>query len=177
MTYLVDGLAPMALRASRYWRVIVFSSMPRAAVKIRSSAWLKPSARRMAAWRSPSAWRIADCFWPSATLIADWRGALGLGDDGAPGALRGQLPVHRVLDVARRRDLADLDRRDLAAPALGDLVELGPQDLVDLLALGQHVVEQDVADDRAQGRRRHALERPGEVRHVDDALERLAIRQ
>ena len=38
------------------------------------------------------------------------------------------------------------------------LVELGAQDLVDLLALGQHVVEQDVADDRAQGGRRDALE-------------------
>ena len=86
-------------------------------------------------------------------------GALGLGDHGASGPLGRQLPVHRVLDVARRRDLADLDRRDLAAPALGDLVQLDPQDLVDLLALGQHVVEQDVADDGPQRGGRHALER------------------
>jgi len=37
-------------------------------------------------------------------------------------------------DVARRGDLADLDRGHFAAPALGDLVELDAQDLVDLLS-------------------------------------------
>ena len=100
-------------------------------------------------------------------------GALGLGDHRAPGPLGGQLPVHRVLDVARRGDLADLDRRDLAAPAFGDLVQLGPQDLVDLLALGQDVVEQDVADDRAQRGGGDALQRAREVGDVDDALERI----
>ena len=74
-------------------------------------------------------------------------------------------------------DLADLHRRDLAAPALGLLVELGAQDLVDLLALGEDVVEEDVADDRAQRRRRDALERAREVRDVHDALSGSTIRQ
>ena len=73
MTNFVAGLAPSALSASRYWSAIVFSSMPRAAPKIRVSASLKPSARRIAACRSPSALRISDCFWPSATLIAACR--------------------------------------------------------------------------------------------------------
>ncbi len=95
--------------------------------------------------------------------------ALGLGDDGAPCPLGGQLAVHRVLDVARRGDLADLDGRDLAAPALGDLVELDAQDLVDLVALGQHVVEQDVADHGAEGGRRDVLEGALEVLDLDDA--------
>ena len=31
ITYFVEGLAPIALRASRYWRAIVFSSIPDAA--------------------------------------------------------------------------------------------------------------------------------------------------
>jgi hypothetical protein len=62
MTYLVDGLVPIVLSASMYWRAIVFWSMPLAALKIRSRASLKPSARRMAACRSPSAFRISDCF-------------------------------------------------------------------------------------------------------------------
>src|SRR5262249_25701378 len=53
MTNLVDGLAPSALSASRYCSAIVFWSMSFAAPKIRLSAWLKPSARRIAAWRSP----------------------------------------------------------------------------------------------------------------------------
>src|SRR5205807_6388298 len=87
-------------------------------------------------------------------------GALRLDDDRASRPLGGELPVHRVLDVARRHDLADLDGRDLAAPALRDLVHLGPEDLVDLLALRQHVVEEDVADDGAEGGRGDVLGAP-----------------
>jgi hypothetical protein len=41
--------------------------------------------------------------------------------------------------------------------------------LVDLLAFRQDVVKRDVADDRAQRRRRDALRRAGEVAHLDDA--------
>jgi hypothetical protein len=100
-------------------------------------------------------------------------GALGLGDDGAPRPLGGELPVHRVLDVAGRHDLADLDRRDLAAPALGDLVELDPEELVDLVALGEDLVEADVADDRPEGRRRDTQEHARELLGVEDALERV----
>ena len=134
MMYFVDGLAPSLASASRYCSDIVFWSTSRAAPKICASAWLKPSARRIADWRSPSARRICDCLSPSATLIVAWR----VPSDSVMTARRvrsaRELPVHRVLDVARRRDLADLDRRHLAAPALGHLVELGAQDLVDLLA-------------------------------------------
>ncbi len=99
--------------------------------------------------------------------------ALRLGDHGAACPLRGELPVHRILDVAGRRDLADLDGRHLAAPSLGDLVELGAQDLVDLLAAGEDLVEEDVADDGAQRGRGHTLQGTGEVGDVHDALERV----
>ena len=57
--------------------------------------------------------------------------ALRLGDHGASRPFGRELPVHRVLDVAWRGDLADLDGRHLAAPPLGHLVELDPQGLVD----------------------------------------------
>ena len=48
MMYLVAAVAPSALSASRYWRVIVRSSISRAAEKMRRRASLKPSACRMA---------------------------------------------------------------------------------------------------------------------------------
>ncbi len=63
------GLAPSALRVSRYWSVIVFSSTSLAASKMRVSASPKPWARRIAACLSPSARRIAACFSPSATVM------------------------------------------------------------------------------------------------------------
>ena len=135
MMYFVDGLAPSALSASRYCSVIVRSSTPLAAPKIRSSAWLKPSAsqdRRLA--RALGA-QDRGLLLALGDVDVGLPRALRLGDHGAPVALGGEHPVHRVLDVARRDDLADLDRRDLAAPALGLLVELGAQDLVDLVAL------------------------------------------
>ncbi len=45
------------------------------------------------------------------------------------------------------------------------------QDLVDLLAARQDLVEQDVADDGPERRRRNALEGAREVRDVDGGLE------
>ena len=77
------------------------------------------------------------------------------------------------LDLAWRHDLADLDAGHLHAPALGDLVQLGAQHLVDLLALGQHVVQRDVADDRAQGGGGDALRGAGEVAHLEHAQARV----
>ena len=137
----------------------------RPAPRRRSSAarWLKPSARRICDCRSPSARRMLDCLSPSATLIVACRVPSDSVMHRAPVALGAHLAVHRVLDVARRHDLADLDARDLHAPALGHLVELGAQDVVDLLALGQHVVQRDVADDGAQRGRRQRLGGAGEV--------------
>src|SRR5881296_526054 len=89
--------------------------------------------------------------------------ALGLRDRGTTSPLGSQLTVHGLLHVARRCELADLDRRDLHAPALRHLVELCAQDLVDLLAFCEHVVQEDVADDRAQRRRRDARHGGAEV--------------
>ena len=157
------------MNVSRYCSAIVFWSICEAAEKMRSSARENPSARRMAACRSPSARRISACLVALGDVDRGLSAALGLGDDRAPRPFGGELPIHRVLDVARRGDLADLDGRDLAAPALGHLVELDPQDLVDLLALGQHVVEEDVADHRAEGRRRDVLEGAFEVLDLDHA--------
>ena len=51
------------------------------------------------------------------------------GHDRAAHALGRHLAVHRLLDLARRDDLADLDVGHLDAPALGDLVQLGAQQL------------------------------------------------
>ena len=97
--------------------------------------------------------------------------ALGLGDDGAPRPLGRHLPGHRVLDVRRRRDLAQLDVRDLHAPALGHLVELRLQDDVHLVALREDVVERHVADDAAQRRGRDVLGGAGEVLDLDDGVD------
>ena len=149
--------AASALSASRYWSAIVFSSMPFAALKIVSSALAEALGAQDL--RLPIALGAKDVRLLVALGHVDRRlaRALRLGDDRASVALGRHLAVHRLLDVARRHDLADLDVRDLHAPALGHLVELGAQDVVDLLALGQHVVERDVADDGAQRRRRQRL--------------------
>ena len=98
---------------------------------------------------------------------------LRLGNDCATGSLGGELTVHRFLHRRRREDLPDFDGHDLAAPALGHFVELQAQRLVDLLSLRQHLVERDVADDRAQGGCRHALQRAGEIGDVDLAHQRV----
>ena len=124
----------------------------------------------MADWRLPSARRMAACFSPSATLMFDWRAP----SDSVITArrLRSAESIRFMASWTSRGgdDLADLHGGHLAAPALGLLVELGAQHLVDLVALGQHVVEQDVADDGAQRGRRDALERAREVGHVHDGL-------
>src|SRR5213594_621660 len=98
--------------------------------------------------------------------------AFGLGDHRASRALGGQLAVHRLLHVTRRRELLDLDVRHLHAPAMGDLVELHPEVLVDLLALGEDIVEKDVADDGAERRRRDALDGRPEILDVQERIPR-----
>src|SRR5208337_3152529 len=77
------------------------------------------------------------------------------------------LPVHGVLDVLGRDDLADLDARHLHAPALGHLVQLRAQDAVDVLPLRQDVVQRDVADDCTQRGGGDLLARPGVVADGD----------
>ena len=109
--------------------------------ELASSASARPSAASIAACRSPSARRIADCFSPSATRIAASR----LPSDSVTVARRFRSAESwRFIaswTFSRRQDVADLDGRDLDAPALGDLVELLAQQVVDLVAVRQHVVE------------------------------------
>src|SRR4030081_396399 len=62
------------------------------------------------------------------------------------------------------------DADDLHAPPLGHLIELRTQDLVDLLALRQHVVEEDVADHGAECRRRDARDGRPEVLDLEDGV-------
>ena len=114
---------------------MVFSSTSRAAEKMRSSAWLKPSAFRICRLSSALGAQDVGLLLALGYVDVGLAGALGLRDHCAPVALCGQHPVHRFLDVAGRDDLADLDRCYLAAPALGLLVELRAENLVDLVAL------------------------------------------
>src|SRR5262249_12674460 len=84
-------------------------------------------------------------------------------------ALGGHLARHRLLDLARRRDLTNLDRRDLDAPAIGHLIELAAQRGVDVLAAREHLVEQHVADHRTQSGNRDAARGALILLDVDDA--------
>ncbi len=83
--------------------------------------------------------------------------------------LRGHLAVHSCLDLLGRHDLPYLHSGDLHAPALGRLVHLRAQHRVDLLPLGQHVIQQDVADHCSQGRGGQPLGGAGVVLHVKHA--------
>ena len=85
--------------------------------------------------------------------------SLRLGDGGAARALGGELPVHRVLHVARRLHLLDLDAGDLHPPVGRHLVEFHLQLRVDPLALGENVVQVHLADHGAERRHRQRLRR------------------
>src|SRR5580765_7920251 len=105
-----------------------------------ASAWAwrsRASAARNAASFCPSAARIAACFSPSALRIAAWRKpsasrifAFGL-----------HLPRHRIDQVARRLDILDLDAVALQAPWMRGLVDDAQQARVDVVALGQRLVQ------------------------------------
>ena len=143
---------------------------------ILSSASEKPSARRIAAWRSPSAFRMAACFCPSAfsTAAALLPSATVTAACFAPSA---------SVTTARRVRSADICRVMASWTAGGGMISristfvtFTPQrsvtsssfvaeDLVHLLALGQHVVERHVADHRAQRGRRDVLRGAREVPH------------
>ena len=66
---------------------------------------------------------MADCFSPSACGDGRRTLALGLGDDGSPGALGLHLLVHGVHDVGRGVDALNLDPDDPNAPLVGGVVE------------------------------------------------------
>src|SRR6266540_119963 len=101
------------------------------------------------------------------------REAFGAQDRRLAVPLGRHLPGHRLLDLWRRDDLADLDVGDLDSPAFGDVVELGAEGLVHLLALGEHVVEVHVADHAPQGGRGDVLRCAGEVLHLHHAHDRV----
>ena len=139
------------------------------AVKMRSSAWLKPSASRMADCRLPSARRIADCFSPSATLMFDWR---------APSD--SVMTARRLRSAESIRFMASWTSRGGMISRISTMVTLPPQRSVCSSSLVRSTSlicsrldstssMQDVADDRAQRGGRDALERAREVGHVDDA--------
>jgi hypothetical protein len=62
--------------------------------------------------------------------------------------------IDRFIDSGQR-DVLDLDPVDLDAPPGGRAVEHQLEALVELLAVGQQVVELALADDRAQRGLRH----------------------
>ena len=90
-------------------------------------------------------------------------------------ALGGHLPVHRLLDVPRRLDLAYLHLRYLDAPALRYLVQLRPKRLIYALALRENVVHVHLADDRAQRRRGYADYRAVVVHHLQNRAVLLSV--
>ena len=77
--------------------------------------------------------------------------ALGADDLGAPLALGLGLTGHGPLHALRQLDVLDLDDRDLDAPRLRLLVDDALQDLVDLVALGEQLVERVLTEHGAQG--------------------------
>ena len=95
---------------------------------------------------------------------------LALGGDHlrAPLALGLGLPRHRALHVAGDLDVLDLDDRDLDAPRRGLLVDDPLQDRVDLLALGEQLVERVLAEHGAQRRLRDLRGRGHVVLDLND---------
>ena len=76
--------------------------------------------------------------------------ALGLGDHRPALAFGFHLPGHGVGDVGGGLQVLDLDPRDLHPPGAGGVVDHVQQAGVDLVALGQHLVQVHGADDGAQ---------------------------
>ena len=107
-----------------------------------------PCASRIFCSLTPSARRMADCFF---RLGAQDGGllftlghqdlaalfALGAQDGFAAFALRLHLLFHRVLDLARRQDVLELDPVDLDAPFVGRLIQDGGDLGVDDIAGGE----------------------------------------
>ena len=71
----------------------------------------------------------------------------GFENVGALLALGLHLARHAVDDVARRRDVLDLDARDLEAPGMRRLVDHGEQARIDRVALREQLVEIHAAHD------------------------------
>ncbi len=76
--------------------------------------------------------------------------AFGLDDGGSPYPLGAHLAGHCLQDGRRGLDLSYLHVGHLHAPSFGDVVQLYPERVVHLLALGEDVVEGHVAHYRSQ---------------------------
>ena len=94
----------------------------------------------------------------------DLRAALALGFG---------LPCHRTLHAGGDLDVLDLDDGDLDPPRGGRLVDDRLQDRVDLVALGEELVEHVLAEHRAQSRLRDLRGRDHVVLDLNDRVVRL----
>ena len=83
------------------------------------------------------------------------------------------LPRHGVDQFGRRRDVLDLDARDLYAPGRGRLVDDAQQVCVDLVALGQQLVEVHRAHDRPDIRHGEIEDRQFETPDLVGRLNRI----
>jgi hypothetical protein len=100
---------------------------------------------------------------------------LALGGDHLRAALALGLGLagHRALHAGRDLDVLHLDDRDLDAPGRGSLVDDLLQDRVDLVALGEQLVEQVLAEHRPQRRLRDLRGGDHEVLDLHDRVLRL----
>ncbi len=94
--------------------------------------------------------------------------ALGRDDLRAPLALGLGLARHRALHVARDLDVLHLDDRDLDPPRRGCLVDDRLEDLVDLVALGEQLVEDVLPEHRPERRLRDLRRRDHVVLDLHD---------
>src|SRR3954470_20449528 len=99
--------------------------------------------------------------------------ALGRDDLGAPLALGLRLARHRPLHLGREVDRLHLDGADLDAPGLGMEVEDLLQLLVDLLPLGEEIVELQLPEGGSERRLGELGGRVEEILHLDDGALRV----
>jgi hypothetical protein len=78
-------------------------------------------------------------------------------------AFRLHLAAHRLDEVSRRGEILDLDPGYLDAPGVGRRIDDPQQALVDIVALGQHVIEAHGADHGTNIRHRKVGDRAFEI--------------
>jgi hypothetical protein len=83
------------------------------------------------------------------------------------------LPAHGDHDILGRRDVLDLDAQHLDAPRAGRLVDHRQQRVVDVVALGQRLVERHVAHDAPDVGERQVGDGEVEVLHLVGGARRI----
>ena len=124
-----------------------------------SSTFICASARRMADCLAPSASSTAACLRPPARVDGGLLLALRLQNGGALVLLGFLLLGHRLHDVHRRRDVEDLDAVQAHPPFGGGVGHVVLHPAVDRLALGERLVERQLAEDRPQSRAGELVDR------------------